>query len=332
MSQTVIMCDEVEQVLQRILRQKNVVRVLVVARSQARLVKKWVGENVETEFLTPASELPRQNLLQAEMHPDLIIACGGGRIMDAAKLLIAEQKWKRPFFIAIPTTAGSGSEATPFAVAYENKKKISVEAPELRPDIAILNPVLTVSLSPLQKAQSGIDAYVQAIESLWNIHATNESRVFAGEALELVQKNLLPFIEGNRDAAKQMLWGSYLGGSAIATTRTTGCHALSYYLTAQHDVPHGQAVALFLPLFFLYNQHQIPDIIYKKTGAENALEAFERTKSFLKQCGLATDFASLNIEVDVDALLDSVNEQRFANNPVSFDRNLLKQLIVEHLL
>jgi alcohol dehydrogenase class IV len=130
-----------------------------------------------------------------------------------------------------------------------------------------------------------------------------------------------------------MLWAAHLAGAAIAITKTTGPHALSYYLTAHHDVPHGQAVALFLPLFFLYNEENIPSQLYEAFQASTASEAFIICTKFLKKLELATNFNELNIEnVDIDALLKSVNHERFSNNPVPFDENVLRSLINHYLV
>jgi alcohol dehydrogenase len=264
--------------------------------------------------------------------PDAVVAIGGGRILDATKLLLHYAEFPRPFFIAVPTTAGSGSESTPFAVLYEGQTKISVQNNRLLPDCVVLDPQELASLSKFQKAVSGIDAFAQAVESLWNIHASSESRIYADEALKLLWSELAGFVHDEASVRnKKMMWASYLAGRAIAITRTTGCHALSYYLTAKHGIQHGQAVALFLPSFFIYNAEADLLPVYHILGVNNAGEAYQKTNRLIKQCGLATNFREAAIQVDIDELLDSVNEERFANNPVAFERNKLKDLIQQYI-
>ena len=272
-----------------------------------------------------------------EWQPDLLIALGGGRIMDAAKILVHQHSAHRPYFVAIPTTAGSGSEATPFAVAYEGKQKISLQSESLLPDVAMLDITFLKSLSSRQRAISGIDALSQSIESLWNIHATDESRSYATGALELVWNTIEAFVKGGDEISDTIMQdAAYKAGQAIAITRTTGCHALSYYLTAHHNVPHGQAVGLFLPAFFMYNDQAGSKVkwqkIFQLMGVNSSSEAFARVSSLMKSCGLANRFSDLHLEVDVEALLDSVNEERFANNPVPFDRDALRELIKNYIV
>ena len=265
--------------------------------------------------------------------PSVIIAIGGGRIMDAAKLMIHFSGWQNFRFIAIPTTAGSGSEATPFAVMYEDREKTSIENFRLLPQLVYLDPSFLQQLPSLQRAVSGIDAFCQSVESLWNKKADTVSKTYAAASIRLLWKELPQFVKVNEsDIGKRMLWASYLSGLAISSTRTTGCHALSYYLTAKHGIPHGQAVAFFLPLFFYYNKEANLDEICQLLQAPNEVEAAAKVITFMKSCGLATRFSEMGIKVNVDELLDSVNAERFSNNPVSFNREILKDLITQHLI
>jgi alcohol dehydrogenase class IV len=106
---------------------------------------------------------------------------------------------------------------------------------------------------------------------------------------------------------------------------------LSYFLTANHHIPHGQAVALFLPVFFLYNKSGSD--LCSLLGVADAGDAKQMIQDLMKQAGLATSFAELGLDKKeiLDDLLNEVNEERFANNPVAFDRDKLKQLISEYL-
>jgi alcohol dehydrogenase class IV len=146
-----------------------------------------------------------------------------------------------------------------------------------------------------------------------------------------------------------MLWAAHLSGKAINYTRTTGPHAMSYYLTAHFNIPHGQAVALFLPLFFLYNNQLSPSNnttkderdayyqrlhqLYRLLNVNSAAQAFTFVRSFIEKAGLATTLVDLEIEKDaiLQPLLESVNHERFANNPVSFNHEKLFLLCKKNL-
>lgn len=286
---------------------------------------------------------PPAGVLQVKAIPeienlDTVIAIGGGKVMDFAKGII-HKYGKARFFIAAPTTAGSGSEATPIAVFYEGKEKVSLDAPGLLPHCAVLDAALLTNLPPLQRAISGADAMAQCIESIWNVHSTPTSESFALTGLETLWKGLTAFVkeDNSEEATEQILWAAYLGGKAIALTRTTGPHALSYYLTASYHVPHGQAVALTLPLFFLYNggmgENPQMEKIYRVMGVQNAEEAFRAMRHFLKGLGLAITLADVNLQdIDLHQWLQSVNQQRFTNNPVTFDGERLRSLFMHYLV
>lgn len=282
-----------------------------------------------------------------------IIAIGGGSVIDLAKAIIYKCYQNKlnplPFLLAVPTTAGSGSEATCFAVIYENKIKTSLEQSSLLPAAVILDPVLTYSLTPYQTAVSGIDALAQAIESYWSIHATVESKKYAEEAIALLIDHLPPTItDPTADRRKKILWAAHLAGKAINITRTTAPHALSYFLTAHYQIPHGQAVGFFLPLFFLYNAtvndkncrhpqgtqevNNTLQQLYILLKVKNASDAARYIHSFMKQLGLAASLGELGIDnTIIDTLVEEVNEQRFNNNPVALDKQKLIDLCKEYL-
>lgn len=264
-----------------------------------------------------------------------MMAIGGGTVIDLAKMICwtcLQQQKELPILAAAPTTTGSGSEATQFAVLYENKKKRSISHPSLLPAIVALDPELVYSLDAYQAAVSGMDALAQAIESSWSKAATKESKLFAAKAIAIWKEHFIPSLEkGNRKPKEMMQLAAYHAGQAINHTRTTGPHALSYYLTAEHRVPHGQAVALFLPAFFLYNHP--PAELYEQLGVNSNAEAAELIKKRMKEAGLSISLSELGIDKEkiMDRLFAEVNEERFGNNPVAFDRDQLKKIIAEQL-
>jgi len=287
------------------------------------------GTNVEMTEAKKAFEDFSKNKRQA------IVAIGGGSVIDIAKYIIyrlAETSSPIPFFVVAPTTAGSGSEATHFAVIYQEKKKTSLAHHSLLPELVILDPQLTYSLPAYQRAISGMDVLAQAIESYWNVNATAESKDYASKSILKWKDFFIKSMTAPDTITNEgMQEAAYMAGKAINITRTTGPHALSYYLTANHHIPHGQAVAIFLPVFFYYNNP--PGELLQLLEVKNNAEAAAMIREKMKEAGLATTLEELGIEKEniMEELLNEVNEERFSNNPAKFDREKLQQLITEYL-
>jgi alcohol dehydrogenase len=266
---------------------------------------------------------------------ETIVAIGGGSVIDLAKSILyrcIENRKKLPLFVAVPTTAGSGSEATQFAVVYAGKKKVSWVNEQLLPGVAVLDPELTYSLPPYQMAVSGMDVLAQGIESWWSLASGDASKLFASAAIQLWMQYFLDAVNNPAEEPRgKMLLAAHQAGKAINITRTTGPHALSYYLTSIHQVPHGQAVSLFLPVFFLYNQPQ--QDLCNLLKVKNEMEGKEYIQSAMKKAGLAITLQELGINkgIVINDLLESVNTERFGNNPRSFDNAVLKEFITKYL-
>jgi alcohol dehydrogenase class IV len=269
------------------------------------------------------------------VNAEAIVAIGGGSVIDLGKSILyrcIENKKKLPAFVAVPTTAGSGSEATQFAVVYEGQKKVSWVNEQLLPGVAVLDPELTYSLSSYQTAVSGMDLLAQAIESWWSVSSDDASKLFASAAILLWMQYFLDAVNNPTEASREKIqFAAHQAGKAINITRTTGPHALSYYLTAVHQVPHGQAVSLFLPVFFLYNQPQ--QELCNLLKVKNEIAAMEFIQSAMKSAGLAITLLELGInkEAVMNDMLESVNTERFGNNPRPFDKTALKELITKYL-
>lgn len=169
------------------------------------------------------------------------VAVGGGTVIDTTKLVRDAVNSAAPF-LAIPTTAGTGAEATRFAVYYEKGKKMSADDVRYLPTDVVLIPEFAETQTAYQKASTEFDAYAQAVESLWANGATKESKSYAHRALDLM-------------AAGQQMLGSYWAGKAIDISRTTAAHAFSYYMTATYGIPHGHAVYMMFPYVCYANGH-----------------------------------------------------------------------------
>jgi phosphonate metabolism-associated iron-containing alcohol dehydrogenase len=199
-----------------------------------------------------------------------IIAIGGGSAIDTAKVfaLTLSSGLTRPLaccfredaapvwckavpVIAVPTTAGSGAEVTPFATVWDatTQKKYSLEDERLRPVATLIDPALTLSLPETETLYGALDAISHAMESLWNRRRTPISEALAYQSLHLALDALPVLREDgqNPDARERMQTASLLSGMAISQTRTALAHAVSYPLTAAWGVPHGLACSFTLP-------------------------------------------------------------------------------------
>jgi alcohol dehydrogenase len=210
--------------------------------------------------------------LAIEQACDLIVGIGGGSSLDVAKAIavLATNDGKAEDYIGletvpnpglptimIPTTAGTGSEVTFTAVftMRDKKKKGGINSRFLYPDLALLDPLLTLSLPPNITATTGMDALTHAIEAFTSLQANPMSDLVAKEAIALVGANLKKaFYKGDDLAARrEMLLAALLGGLALAGAGVTACHALAYPLGAFFDIPHGLANAVLLPYVMGYN-------------------------------------------------------------------------------
>jgi len=294
---------------------------------------------------------------------DVVVAVGGGSVIDMAKLIniLAAQDGpiidyiigknniinKGKYLIAMPTTSGTGSESTHFAVVYINKMKYSVAHKNILPDVAIIYPQFTMNLSARITATSGMDALCQAIESYWCVNSTNESKQYAKESIRLIMENLSTSVNNpSKYSRENMAKAAHLAGKAINISKTTAPHAISYPLTSYFNIAHGHAVSLTIGDFLIYNYHvtekDIVDgrgIVYvKKTIDEinillcsnDVYESREMILKLMQEIGLETHLSDLNFktEDDVRLILDNVNIERLKNNPRLVSNQCLKKILI----
>ncbi len=263
--------------------------------------------------------------LLLESKPDVMIAIGGGSAMDMSKLIrhyAAEHGYAVPLW-AIPTTAGTGAEATHFAVVYKNGVKHSIEADDILPDVAILYAPFTYANSAYLTACTGFDALAQAIEAYWNPKATDESRQYSIRAINMIYKQLPECIAHpeQTNLRDEILQGAYWAGRAINITKTTAPHAFSYVFTSKYGYPHGHAVALTFPFFMRLNGTVDLQELLGFT-AENAVQQME---TYLLSIGISVQLPGT---VDVRGALQAVNLQRLANNPVPVTEEIKSDLAI----
>ncbi len=216
-----------------------------------------------------------------------VIGFGGGSPMDVAKLVallgpgrerlsevygVGLARGPRLPLVLVPTTAGTGSEVTPISIVTtgENEKK-GVVSPVLLPDVALLDPLLTLGLPPAVTAATGIDAMVHAIEAYASASANNNpiSRRLAREALRLLGGALLAAVRdgGDRAARGDMLLGAMLAGQAFANSPVAAVHALAYPIGGRFHIPHGLSNALVLPHVIRFNL-PAADAVYAEIAAD----------------------------------------------------------------
>nr|MBQ8252104.1 phosphonoacetaldehyde reductase [Lachnospiraceae bacterium] len=275
---------------------------------------------------------------------DGMIAVGGGSAIDTAKCIKAFSKMSddnlylsQEFpendipFIAIPTTAGTGSESTRYAVVYYEGEKQSVTDNTLIPDYAILDARNLQTLPLYQKKCTMLDALCQGIESWWSVNATEESRAISKKAVTMIMANLNGYLNGEKESAENMMIASNLAGQAINITQTTAAHAMSYKLTSLYKIPHGRAAFVCLPYVWEYmieNADQDLKKVFEDIASALKCETPSDAVYLLKEMNrelFRKESVSVNSE-DIPLLAGSVNVTRLKNNPVKLGEETLTML------
>lgn len=284
---------------------------------------------------------------------DAILAVGGGSAIDVAKCIklavLAEDgnaaiipplvsqrlpiEGNRIPFIAIPTTAGTGSESTHNAVMYYEGAKQTVTNDGVLPDYAVLEPSVLKTLPLYQKKCTMMDALCQGIESWWSVNCTDESKEYSKKAIGLIMANWRKYIfENDDEAAHQIMLAANYGGRAINIAQTTAAHAMSYKITSLYKLPHGHAVAVCLPEIWEYmlshgtdDIQEVFNLIAHAMGTEDPRKAISVFRQMMSEMDLGYP-ASGRWEEDLDLLSNSVNPVRLKNNPVKIDTGTARAL------
>lgn len=256
---------------------------------------------------------------------DSVVGIGGGSAMDIAKAIavltanngkavdyLGLNKVPGPGLptIMVPTTAGTGSEVTFTAVFVRQdlKKKEGMNSPYLYPDVAVLDPVLTLTLPPVSTASTGIDALCHAIESYTSVNASPMSEMFSLDAILLISENLRTCVHdgSNLEARQKTLLGSLYAGLGLANAGVGAVHSLSYPLGGKYGVSHGLANTVMLPHVMSFNlpgalekftiiAEAMGEIIDDMPLREAAYLAVEAVQSLIEDCGIYTTLEDLNI-------------------------------------
>ena len=319
------------------------------------LFKKAIIEK-EIKLFYKKSELPiLEELIEIinsikNFKPDLILAVGGGAVIDYAKIAnvvdVREDladlivNYSYPFkekytkLTVIPTTAGSGAEVTSNAVIYVDGIKHSFESELLIPDNFFLIPEFLISAPNKIKASAGFDAIAQAMESLLSKKSNTKSIDYASKSLEVSVNSFISFIKNpNMKNATEMSIASNLAGKAISISKTTAPHAASYPFTSLFNISHGHAVSLFFEKFFKFNHDNLDksetsfnlkkrfDLIFNFFGVSNIDALNSKISLIKKQAHLEDDLTRLNIDIKQSSenIIKGINLLRLGNNPVKID-------------
>ena len=276
---------------------------------------------------------------------DSIMAVGGGSAMDVAKCIKlysnlpgdgTDGAWLKAEivpnsipFIAMPTTAGTGSEATRYAVIYYNDAKQSVTSESFIPSTVLMDPNALKTLPLYQKKATMMDALCHAIESFWSVNSTEKSKEYSRAAIQAVLKHMDGYLANTEEGNAGMLKAAHTAGQAINITQTTAGHAMCYKITSLFHSAHGHAAILCDRVLFPWMAENTDkctdprgeeylkatlDEIGRAMGCKDATEGAEKLRII---------FDSLELEVPTataeqfEILKNSVNPVRLKNHPIA---------------
>lgn len=285
---------------------------------------------------------------------DAIIAVGGGSAMDVAKCiklygnipgegnngswLVADYVENKIPFLAMPTTAGTGSEATRYAVIYYNGKKQSITSESFIPDTVLMDPNCLTTLPLYQKKATMCDALCHGIESFWSVNSTDESKEYSRNAIQGVMENMEGYLANTDEGRAGMLMAANAAGKAINISQTTAGHAMCYKITSLFGSSHGHAAILCDRVLFPWMIEKTDKCIdprgeeYLKTtldeigqamGCVNAKAGAMKIKSIFDSLGLEVPTATVE---QFETLKNSVNPVRLKNHPIALDVDTIDAL------
>ncbi len=295
-----------------------------------------------------------------QFNAQMIIGIGGGSAMDTAKLVAillnnnvllrdvvdGKSKFKNRGIptLMIPTTSGTGSEATQNSIVLvpERELKVGIVDEKMLPNCVILDPKMTIGLPKHITANTGIDALCHAVECYISKKCSPFTEMFALKAIELIAKSIrIAYNDGqNLQARENMLLGLYLGGASIATSSTVAVHALSYPLGGKYHIPHGLSNAILLPDVMKFNLEACVDkfaIIAKTMGLnvdnisprEAAEVMIEELYALIRDLNIKCDLKAVGITDEVlDELVDAGYSVRrlLDNNPREMTKQDIKEI------
>jgi alcohol dehydrogenase len=327
---------------------------VVAAGLAARLEKVLDGAGIPWAIFDAVEPDPRLEIAVTAAaaaraaQADLVIGIGGGSPLDIAKVCAVLAPSPKPVHelfgidqvpapglqtILIPTTAGTGSEATPVAILSDEQEKLKkgIVSPYLFPAVAVLDPELTLGLPPHVTAATGLDALIHAMEAFTSRNAGSISDLLASQAMRLIWRNLRTAYANGEDLAARaaMLEGSLLAGMAFANAGVTAVHAFAYPIGAQFHIPHGVANSIMLPPVMEFNMignldkfAQMAELFDEPVDGLNqrdqAARATQAVRTLVADLGVPRALGEFGVtEAHIPALAQGVMKvtRLLANNP-----------------
>ena len=338
--------------------------VLSFIKSKVSCIKRFSDYDPNPDYKSIVKGINAFN----DSDADGIIAIGGGSAIDVAKCIrlwadaectegqtyldIAENEIRHirdiPF-IAVPTTAGTGSEATRFAVIYYNGNKQSISSAYCMPDYAILDSSTLYSLPVYHRKSTMLDALCHAAESWWSINSTDESIEYSRKAMTEVLRHWEGYLDNTPEGNEGMLWAAHTAGMAINISKTTAGHAMCYKLTGLYGISHGHSAGLVNRILFPWMVESLETkggspVIVEKRGENYLRNVFSDIAAVMGEHDarmgayrLREKIESLNLEKpvtscrDYEVLRASVNSERLKNNPIFLDEQAIDRIYHEVL-
>ena len=360
--------------LENFFKNKNFHKILIISGKKS--FKKIEGSKLISSFLNKekkeifyyfkespypeVKELKKIIFFIKKIKPHIILAIGGGSVIDYAKIANIKDlaidtslkiknkeynsKKKISRLVVLPTTAGSGAEVTSSAVIYLNKIKYSVEGEGIVPDYFFLLPQLIVRNNKKLKSSAGFDAISQSIESIISVRSNKKSLFFAKKSLQLSLPNFTNFYNNpNQYNSSLMSLAAMYSGKAINISKTTAPHAVSYPFTSLYGISHGHAVSLTLEKFLHFNFKNIKysntifdlserfKILFKILNLKNISELEKKIKVIKRNTNLEDNFKKLkiNINSDYNKILNGINDSRLSNNPIKLSKKDVKNILLK---
>lgn len=275
---------------------------------------------------------------------DTVIAIGGGSAIDSAKYSAAcafsahtayehyidgiPLPEKGAKIVAVPTTAGTGSEVTKVSVISHENEKRSIHNPVFMPDVCIVDPALTMSVPQRTTMITGIDAFTHAIEAYWSKNHQPITDLYATESIRIILNNLEKSYEvGDKQSRTNMAYASLLAGLAFAVPKTAASHACSFPLSAHYHLPHGEACAFTLDSFIRINADERLEELARNVGFRNTDALADEINRLKRLSGLAMKLSDVSEDFDVELIArESAVHPLMANNPVSLTEDALKKM------
>lgn len=300
-----------------------------------------ISQNPDTSEVDACTQIIKDNNLK------FVVAMGGGSVIDLAKVActlattnesvtryhgtgVPLPKEHLPL-IAIPTTAGTGSEVTCAAVLTNRQigKKAPINSDNFYPDYALVDPELTYSVPPEITANTGMDVLCHALEGFWSKGHQPICDALALHATKLVLQYLLKVYHDPSDklAREKMCEASLIAGMAFSIPKTTASHACSFPLTNIYGIPHGEACALTIDYFLKINEDDRLNEFVKALGFENVDQLASKIKEMKKAMNMKTDLKQYNInEKQLKDLIAMSHHPNLDNNPVLISDEMLEKM------